>query len=800
MWKKITLFVVLLIITLPFLPAVEASAAPALEVDVTAGLDGKAKYGKGAPINITIENMGSAFSGDLVIDLPFSYSMGTGKAIPLDIGAGETKTVSIVVQKMTDARGMYGTSNPKTIFLYEGGWKDGKELDHTGAQQLTTTLYNEDTKIMALLTNNIDRLRAINGVRFPNAPNTQLIDVAKVPTNLLPAEAEGWGAANFIIADEYAIADLSRSQQEALLDWVRSGGVIIFGGSDNSSAEAGLFKEYLPLQLKGKASIDGKVLTAWTGTEGFDGAYPAYSTELQAGSTPLFENGQNVLAAYRQFGQGAIMQTSFSVGDEPLAKAEGMTAIWQKLFEASESITPSKQPFQADPLEAMTYTFGRANELFPSFKVSAPVIFGIIILYIIIIIPVLYMILKKKDKREYAWWLIPVIAVVTSIAIFAFGAKDRIGRSQIQHSAVLTVEQDGRLAGHFAESIFTNQSGDYTFSAPLGTTLAASMPGSLFNSSSAPSHKQTVVEEDASGVKLHLRKIGYWDVATLYGKTRVEKTGQLDQSLRIEDLQLAGRITNTFPFTLTDIAIWSGGTLIPIGDLGPGETVDVRETLKSSTLLPSNTLPNQFGNPFPVVTDDLVQMRKNELLTFAGEQLSQTTETFLIGFTDTQVIPVELEKGKPSISSMTLIVQPVEADVLFNETVTVEPDMMTMSLLSENGRFEASPSGLPTNQYFFSEAVYIQTWQLPKELMNEQLDWTSIEVGKIQQQLYEASLFNVRTGKFERSESDKWTIVENVKDYISPEGKVVIRMVMHDAKNGNEGHAPELKLNSEVVK
>ncbi|MCG7334231.1 hypothetical protein MHZ95_02930 [Sporosarcina sp. ACRSM] len=799
MWKKIAVFAVLLIITLPFLPAGAASAAPALEVDVNAGLDGKAKYGKGAPVSITIENTGSAFSGDLVIDLPFSYSMGTGKAIPLDLGAGETKTVSIVVQNMVDTRGVYGTSNPKTIFLYEGGWRNGKELDHTGDQQLTTNLYSEDTKIIALLTDNIDRLRAMNNVKFPSAPNTQLIDAAKVSTNLLPAEAEGWGAANYIIADEYPVADLSGNQQEALLDWVRSGGVIIFGGSDNSSAEAGIFRDYLPLQLKGKTSIDGQVLSEWTGMEGFDGAYPAYLTELQAGSTPLFKEDQNVLAAYRQFGQGAIMQTSFSVGDEPLAKTEGMTAIWQKLFEAGESIIPSKQPFQSDPLEAMTYTIGRANELFPSFKVSAPVIFGIIILYIIIIIPVLYMILKRKDKREYAWWLIPVIAVVTSIAIFAYGAKDRIGRSQIQHSAVLTVEQDGRLSGHFAESVLTNQSGDYTFSAPLGTTLAASMPGSLFNSSSAPSHKQTIVEQDASGVKLHLRKIGYWDVATVYGKARVEKTGQLDQSLRIEDQQLAGTITNVFPFALTDIAIWSGGTLIPIGDLGPGETIDVHETLKSSTLLPSTTLPNQFGTPFPSGTDDLVQMRKNELLTFAGEQLSQTTETFLIGFTDTQVIPVELEKGKPSISSMTLLVQPVEADVLFNKTVTVEPDMMTMSLLSENGRFEASPSG-STNQYFFSEAAYIQTWQLPKEFLNEQLDWTSIEVREIQQQLYEASLLNVRTGKFERSESENWTIEENVKDYISPEGKIVIRMVMHDAKNGNEGHAPELKLNGEVVK
>ena len=61
---------------------------------------------------------------------------------------------------------MNGTSNTKTIFLYEGGWRKGKEMAHKGAQEITATLYSDDTKIMALLTDNIDRLGAVNNVRL----------------------------------------------------------------------------------------------------------------------------------------------------------------------------------------------------------------------------------------------------------------------------------------------------------------------------------------------------------------------------------------------------------------------------------------------------------------------------------------------------------------------------------------------------------------------------------------------------------------------------------------------------------
>ena len=63
-----------------FIPTATALAAPELKVSVSAGLDGKAKYGKGAPVTLTVENTGTAFSGDMVIDMDYTYSMGAGEA------------------------------------------------------------------------------------------------------------------------------------------------------------------------------------------------------------------------------------------------------------------------------------------------------------------------------------------------------------------------------------------------------------------------------------------------------------------------------------------------------------------------------------------------------------------------------------------------------------------------------------------------------------------------------------------------------------------------------------------------
>ncbi|WP_421101320.1 hypothetical protein ACOKXV_14695 [Sporosarcina psychrophila] len=800
MWKKFVVMLVLFVGMIAFIPAVNALAAPDLKVSVTAGIDGKAKEGKGAPVVIVIENSGIAFSGDLVIDVPSYFTTGSGEAIPVDIGAGETKTISLVIPNMTDMNNMYGgMSNTKTIYLYEGGWEKGKEVVHKGAQTLTTTMFYDDSKFIVTFTDNPDRLGALKTSRILNASTSQIISASKMGEPNFPEEAAGWGAADFIIIDEYPLADLSEKKQNSLIGWVRSGGILVIGGSDNVKAETGVFSDHLPLTLKASSEANPEVLNKWAGTKGFEGNIPSYLTALNPGASSLLEDEGNVLVAYSKLGQGQIVQTAFSVGDDPIAKMVGMPAFWGTLFDATGHSNQWGQNPYDSPNNAIVHTVASTNELFPSFKVSTPLIFGIIIFYIILIIPVLYFILKRKDKREYAWWIIPSIAILASIAIFAYGAKDRIGRAQIQHSAILNVEQDDSLTGYYVESILTNKAGNFTFTAPVETTLGASLPNNdPFRSSQGTIHKQAIVEKDAAGTTMHLRNIGYWNVGTVYGETRIEKQGNYEIQLNVTDKKLTGSVTNGFPFALKDVSIWSGTKLIPIGDLGPGETAQVDETLKTSTLLPRKSMFNSYMNPAPVNMDDLTKMRKDSVLSFAGDYMNKTSSPAVIGYTDTQIVPIELLKVKPSVSALTMLVQTAMVDVTLTDVFTVEPEMMEMSMLSEDGQFQPDSQGYGTDEYYFNEAVYNQTWQLPAGLIGKNMKWTSLELSKIQKKLYDVSILNVRSGQYEQSESGKLVKTENVNDYITPDGKVVVRIIFHDEKNGNQGRAPMLKLNGEV--
>lgn len=800
MMKKVSAWLVILLMTVAIIPVATTFAAGEektadIKVSVSTGLDGKTKYGKGAPVTITVENSGPPFSGDIVVDIKESYNLGSGHAIPFDIGTGETKAVTFTLPN-TDDSYMYGSVTAKQIYLYEGGWKKGKAIAYKGAGQLTSSSFPPHSAFIATFTTNTDRLLALQNMNITGVETTQVIHTSNMDSAKLPSDVIGWEVVDFMVVDEYPLADLDESIQKALLDWVRAGGMLVIGGSDNAEAEVGIFSDYLPLTLKGKTETNPLVFNEWVEQEVFEQPISSYQTELKSDAVSVLSDNENTLIAYQKVGSGLVYQTAFSIGDEPLAKVSGMPRLWEKLFDGVRSFQAGYNSDQS-MMEIISYSIGESNELFPSFKVSAPLIFGIIILYIILIIPVLYTILKRKDKREHTWWLIPAIALLTSLAVFGYGAKDRIGRAQVQQTAVLHMEDGGGMTGYFVESILSNKSGDFTFTAPAGTKMTSSLGDNIFGPTMNAMHKQSLVENDVASSTMHLRDIGYWNVATVYGETKIDPIGELAVALSVEDKKLIGSVTNDYPFAVADVAIWSGANLIPIGDIAPGETMQVEETLTSPTLFPRKFI-NRFSTS-PRQMNDLETVRKDAMLSLSGEVVGMPHKPVIIGYTDAQIIPVELQNVKPKMSALTMLVQPIDVDVRFSGEVTVEPEMFNMTIVSEQTNTEPEQMGYQSNDYYFDDPAYIQSLELPEDLLKLNMKWTSIELKNVQKELYEISLLNVKTGEYDLQESGNVNISEDVDRYVSPEGKVAIRIEFRHTRDGNHSNVPELRLSGEVT-
>lgn len=197
---------------------------------------------------------------------------------------------------------------------------------------------------------------------------------------------------------------------------------------------------------------------------------------------------------------------------------DGYAALLAKLIDIQSISQQGMMSQGQSPLDQISYELRNINELFPSFEVSVSYMLIVIILYIIIIGPVLYFVLKKVDKREHAWWIIPVFSIILSIGLFIVGAKDRIVQPQVQQSAFYKVNEDSSLNGYYVESILTNRSGDFVVNTDKNTTAVAMRNYNNFTGTVGDLHESSYIKENANGSTLTLRDLNYWSVQSFGGK------------------------------------------------------------------------------------------------------------------------------------------------------------------------------------------------------------------------------------------------------------------------------------------
>src|SRR5690606_10211803 len=146
-----------------------------------------------------------------------------------------------------------------------------------------------------------------------------------------------------------------------------------------------------------------------------------------------------------------------------------------------DSLNRNYSGYSMGYLEYLPQEMGRINELYPSFQVSTTGLIVVTVVYILLIGPILYLVLRRLDKREHSWWLIPLVSILLTLSIFIVGAKDRIMQSQINQSAFYRVDGN-TLSGYYVQSLLTNRGGDFVYTTDKNTTAIATKEHGLADS------------------------------------------------------------------------------------------------------------------------------------------------------------------------------------------------------------------------------------------------------------------------------------------------------------------------------
>ena len=409
-------------------PIMSEAASP-LTLSVQVGYRSIIKLGQWMPVSVDITNAGPNFDGTLAIETGSSFGGKGGPPggiavyeTPVSLATGATKHFRTYI-----TQDMPGTID---VRLQQGGRVVASE------QASTTSASGLLVGVLSDQPTTLDALAALHpGGYVPNVTHIQGSDLSDSSLVLR--------AFDMLAIDDFSTDTLTAAQRSAIGDYVINGGSLFLGtGGSWHKTLGGLGTALLPMQVTGSA-----VLGSIAALNGLAGVEVATGT-LSGGSAWLSEGTQPLLIEKR-FGQGMISMATFDWNQEQLAGWTSATAVLRQAFvRATYGIgdSPNGAPGVftkfgfTTSLASKGGQFSQALSNLPALSLPAWWLIGsLVLIYVLLIGPINYFVLRAINRRALAWVTVPALALVGSAGAYGAGVATKGTSVQANQVSVIHV-------------------------------------------------------------------------------------------------------------------------------------------------------------------------------------------------------------------------------------------------------------------------------------------------------------------------------------------------------------------------
>ncbi|MBP1933796.1 hypothetical protein [Ammoniphilus resinae] len=506
-----------------------------IEGTVEIPLAGVYKSNNMVRLNVHLKNNGEAFSGYMIIKQmnPNASEIPTMKK-EITLQSGEEKSVHLNVPG-ENLNGQVAVGLVKR--------------DMVVAQFPVAQSSNYNDLVIGVLSENPEAYDFLNLVKPWEQRNT----IVK-PLTAEDMPEESWILNNLdILALGEIPKDLTELQKEAIKEWVQSGGILIVSGGKSFGTAKASFGEVLPVTSTELAQRPLTELAEWARVDPPVPNVPALK-ELPT----LFHTEDQ--------GAGKVLVVAYDISQEPLATWQGNKEVWLKIFQ--ESLLPSLNGYEAGPMLDMNYGVVELSYMIPGVTSPNLAFIALIwLLYIFIVSPVLYYYLKRKDKREVAWVVIPLLSIGLTAGVYFFG-KYQVAKTDTTHTAsMVNIFNDHFAKVDSAISLLMVNGGNYALQ-PNDNSLY--IPG---NGLGRPDLSNPVIIKENGNIAYE--NVPYLSTQLAYAKSVRNDVGSFETKLYVEDNRLKGRIQNNTALDLQDVVIRMGMQEFAIGALKKGQQMEI---------------------------------------------------------------------------------------------------------------------------------------------------------------------------------------------------------------------------------
>lgn len=564
------------------LPDLEGKKDP-ITATVSIGFDPQYSYHRSMmwmPVTAVLENDGEDVDGTFVI----RFKDGTTEyREPVNLPSKSRITLKSLIH--------IGTMLPEVEFYLDTAFERKQvELISVSNQMVDTTklvaVLSHERRSHQYLSQNPDSdLSEIRRVLYitpmTNATNEEVLPAVA----LLPNDALGYQTLNCLIWDNGPTDPLSNDQQQALDAWIQQGGTLVLAAGESwQELSASALRLYSPLNLDGSELLEtGTTLVSQT-----PGIRPTLHRQSVIATGEMIEDEElNVLLTAeglpllieRPWGAGRIVFSAISlrtpiVADPVLQEIINMTIT---------DSPPNLQPMVLNNLDTHVTAFLRwiLQAQLPSTQFIAMYLGA----YILLVVPVNYLVFKKLGRLEYAWLMVPVLAIIFAIGVYYIGALRQ--QSQIAINQVSVIETRpgaNRASATTYSSIYSPVRQWYTLQFP--DPMAYPQLATLYdfrNQGAQLSDEVLNIEYNDEGTTLNDFLIYHWSQRTLKTQQTISLGEGIDAEIYLRNGQLSGSITNNTGHSLEQILFEFGNTVYSHNVLYDGETLSLGPNNRIST-------------------------------------------------------------------------------------------------------------------------------------------------------------------------------------------------------------------------
>lgn len=561
------------VIALAASSAVTEAATNPFQITVAAGYHGAVKLGAWMPITVDVANSGPQFDGTLDIatntSLPGRGGPPAGVAVyqtPLSLAPGATKHISTYVSEDF------------------GGTVDVRIVSSTGqlVQSAQTALSPTVAGLLVgVLSDNPTALDSIATIH-PAGVSPTLLHLSNAD---LPDSALILRAFDLVALDDFSTDTLTAAQRSALLDYVAEGGALLLstGGSWRKTL-GGLPDGIVPMRITGSTVLaSSRALGGVSNVEVATGPLAVGAhTWLDEGGLPLLVEsavglGQVEMATF-DWAQGTIVASSDS--DALLRQTVVRSTYGGSNPGGISSVNPIKGGF-GNSVASRGGGLSQALANVPALDLPAWWLIGVVVLvYVLLVGPVNYFVLRGIGRRALAWVTIPLIAIVASGGAYGATLLTK-GTAVIANEIAIVHTQPGweRAYSEQYTGIVTPTRGDFEIGGTRGRMVS---PIDYFSNPGLSNVGAVRINTATGSITLPAMT-----AFTLRGfaTEEIAAAPSIGASAELSGGQVKGTIRNASAMSFTDGIVFSGTGYQKIGPLGPGGTLSFAVTPAASTVV-----------------------------------------------------------------------------------------------------------------------------------------------------------------------------------------------------------------------